>query len=153
MLLALFFGGLFRIEAQTASGVALFWDQQVGCQDANFDAKRTIDFDDISSSDCLKACNNSTVNYQLLYMPLGATTVWTVAGGSVIASSNNSLTVFWDNVGFGSIAISIQLVNSTISKTLCIEKVERPIALFEIATQTTSDYFETCSQQAINFIN
>ena len=72
--MSLFFGGLFRTEAQTASGVALFWDQQVGCQDANFDAKRTIDFDDISSSDCPKACNKSTVNYQLLYMPLGAKT-------------------------------------------------------------------------------
>lgn len=152
-LFILFFGGLAMAKAQTTPGIALFWDQQVGCQQANFDAKRTIDFDDIATSGCLLVCNNSTVNYELLYMPVGATTVWTVAGGTVIASSNEIITVLWENVGFGNISISIQLPGSTVTKTLCIEKIEGPTALFEIVTQTNPEYFETCSQQPINFIN
>jgi hypothetical protein len=153
LLFAFFLGGLFTMQAQTAPGISLFWDQQVGCQEANFDAKRTIDFDDITASDCLRVCNNSEVSYELLYLPQGATSVWTVAGGTVIASSNAIITVRWENVGFGTIGISIQLSSSTISKTLCIEKIQGPTALFEIATQTNPDFFETCSQQPINFIN
>lgn len=153
MLLTFFLGGHFMAEAQTTPGIALLWHQNVGCQDANFDAKRTIDFDDISPSDCLRVCNNSEVDYELLYLPPGATTVWTVAGGTVIATSNEIITVRWENIGFGTVGISIQLSGSTISKTLCIEKLEAPAALFEIATQINPEYFETCSQQDINFIN
>ena len=153
MLFALFFVGMLKTQAQTPPGVALFWDKQVGCQVGGTDEKRTIFLEDIADSKCLLVCDQSEVNYELLYLPTGASTTWTVVGGTILTSANDGCTVRWENVGLGSITMNIALPQSTINTTLCIEKIELPTALFKIASQTEPDYFVTCSEQELNFIN
>jgi hypothetical protein len=144
---------MLNAQTQTPPGIALYWNQVVGCQKGNDDPKRTIDFNDIEASECLRVCSFSTVDYELFYLPAGAITTWTVAGGTVTTSANDIISVQWGNIGVGSISIAIQLLESSISRTLCIEKMERPTALFNIASQTNEEVFETCSEQIINFIN
>ncbi|WP_084626025.1 T9SS type A sorting domain-containing protein [Flavobacterium soli] len=150
---ALFFMGIFSSHAQTPPGVGLFWDSQVGCQIGIPDDKRFKFLEDIEESECLRVCDLSEVNYELFYLPAGATTTWSVVGGTLLTSANDGCTVLWENVGMGSISMTIALPGSTISKTLCIEKMELPTALFEIPNQTAPDHFVTCSDQLINFTN
>ncbi|WP_026979230.1 PKD domain-containing protein [Flavobacterium tegetincola] len=152
-LFALFFTGILKAQAQPPPGIALFWDKQVGCQIGGVDDKRFVFFEDIQDSECIRVCDQTVVNYDLENLPGGATTTWTVAGGTLIASTNSSASVHWQNVGLGSITLTIVLSESTITKTLCIEKIELPTANFAVIGQEHPDYFETCSQQVLHFSN
>lgn len=154
MVFALFFVGMFKMHAQgPPPGIALFWDSQVGCQVGMEDDKRTKFLEDIEESDCLRVCDQSQVNYQLFYLPTGAVVTWNVAGGTILTTTSDGCKVRWENVGTGSITMNVVLPESSITKTMCIEKIELPTALFKIPPQPQPDHFVTCSEQVINFTN
>lgn len=153
-LFALFFGSISAAHAQEPQGVALFWDSGVGCQEGENKEKRTIFLEDIVQTDCLRVCSYSTVNYELHFLPVDVvSTTWNVTGGTITSSTNEGCTVIWAGLGFGTISLNIVLPESTITKTLCIEKMELPTAFFEVVGQTETDYFNTCSEQVLNFTN
>jgi len=101
-------------------------------------------------------CEQSVVHYTLTNLPAGATTTWNAAGGIISNANNTSCTVSWGAVGTGSISLTIVSGSTIISKTLCIEKIIIPTALFEIAPlgqYSPDNNIYLCRDQAVNFIN
>ncbi|WP_324068977.1 MAG: PKD domain-containing protein [Flavobacterium sp.] len=142
--------------SQTNSGIAISWDKEVGCQTYNYDDRKKVFIEDIGESDCIRMCEQSVVHYTLTNLPAGATTTWSVGGGTLSNATNTSCTVSWGVVGTGSVSFTIVSGSTILSKTLCIEKIVIPSALFEIAPlhqYTPDDNIYLCRDQVINFIN
>jgi len=142
--------------SQTNSGLAISWDKEVGCQNYNYDDRKKVFIEDISDSECIRMCEQSVVHYTLTNLPAGATTTWSVGGGTLSNATNTACTVSWGAVGTGSVSFTIVSGSTILSKTLCIEKIVIPSALFEIAPlhqYTPDDNIYLCRDQVINFIN
>ncbi len=142
--------------SQTNSGIAISWDKEVGCQTYNYDDRKKVFIEDIGESDCIRMCEKSVVHYTLTNLPAGATTTWSVGGGTLSNATNTVCTVSWGAVGTGSVSFTIVSGSTILSKTLCIEKIVIPSALFEIAPlhqYTPDDNIYLCRDQVINFIN
>ncbi|TAF08788.1 MAG: T9SS C-terminal target domain-containing protein [Flavobacteriia bacterium] len=142
--------------SQTNSGIAISWDKEVGCQTYNYDDRKKVFIEDIGESDCIRMCEQSVVHYTLTNLPAGATTTWSVGGGTLSNATNTVCTVSWGAVGTGSVSFTIVSGSTILSKTLCIEKIVIPSALFEIAPlhqYTPDDNIYLCRDQVINFIN
>jgi len=82
-------------------------------------------------SGCPKVCDSSIVTYTG-YGPPGSTFGWTVTGGTIIGTTANTCTVFWNGpVGYGSITVSDTSVYGCVgTKTICISIIEKPHASF-----------------------
>lgn len=145
-----------RSYSQTSGGLAITWDKEVGCQTYGYDKEKRIYIEDIEESECIRVCEQSAVSYTLLNLPAGATTAWYVGGGSVTSATNSSCSVNWGAVGTGSVSFTITMGTTIISKTVCIEKIVIPTALFEIAPlgqYSPYDEIYLCRDQAVNFMN
>jgi hypothetical protein len=138
--------------SQSPSGVFITWDKQVGCQ-TFVEGDHKVYLENIEDSNCIKVCAYSSVNYTITGLPIGATTVWNANGGAISSPTNTTCLVNWSAVGDGNLSFTITNGSNIISKSLCIEKVEIPGALFEIAGQTPSDFYFGCKNQTLNFIN
>ncbi|GEC79907.1 hypothetical protein FAQ01_27770 [Flavobacterium aquatile] len=139
--------------SQTTPGMFISWDKEVGCQTYGVDDQKRIFFTDISPSECIRVCENSTVTYSLSNLPAGASTTWNAVGGVLSYVTESSCTVTWGAFGDGSLSFTVTNGNSIINKTLCIKKILIPTALFEIAPGGQSQPVYTCSDQIINFVN
>lgn len=145
-----------RGYSQTNNGLVISWDKEVGCQTYDYDDKRKVYIEDIGDSECIRMCEQSVVHYTLTNLPAGAITTWSAGGGVVSNANNASCTVSWGAAGTGSISFTIVAGSTIISKSLCIEKIIIPTALFEIAPlgqYSPDNNIYLCRDQAINFIN
>jgi hypothetical protein len=149
----LFFFTISKATAQ--SGIFINWNNEVGCQ--IYDVKERDFVSTIGSDLCTKVCAKSTVTYTLSGnngIPINAT--WSVNGGSIAASTGNTCTIQWGDVGTnGLITFSMVTYNNlSITKTLCIEKIAVPIAAFIVYpynSKTTT--YTVCHNQLVNFTN
>ncbi|WP_313806294.1 T9SS type A sorting domain-containing protein [Flavobacterium sp.] len=142
--------------SQVSNGLAINWDQEVGCQTYGYDDKKRLFIEDIEESECIRFCELSSVNYTLTNLPAGATTTWSAGGGVVANATGSSCNVNWGAVGTGSLTFTITTGSTIITKTLCIEKILTPTALFEIAPLGQYLPYQEivlCKDQAVNFIN
>ena len=148
--------GSAKVYSQTNSGLAISWDKEVGCQTYDYDDRKKVFIEDIGESDCIRMCEQSVVHYTLTNLPAGATTTWSAGGGVISNATNTSCTVSWGAVGTGTISFTIVSGSTIISKSLCIEKIVIPTAMFQIAPldqYSPDDTIYLCSNQVINFIN
>ena len=121
---------------QTTSGILIDWNSEVGCQvygqsDPPRGTKDPIFLEDILDGQCIRVCEYSTIRYTLTgNLGSSPNTVWTVVGGTKYGETSSICNVSWGATGNGSIAFSINTPNGIITKTICIEKIIRPRALF-----------------------
>jgi len=134
-------------------GLMLTWNQSVGCQEIEFDKDREIYAEDINDSECVRFCENSNVTFNLVNLQPGSTVTWNATGGSLSNITNTSCQIGWTDSGSGSISFTITNGSTVFTKTLCVEKIVRPFAYFEIAGSNNQMPFLTCSNQLINFQN
>ncbi|MFZ4929589.1 PKD domain-containing protein [Chryseobacterium sp. Mn2064] len=135
------------------------WTSQVGCQE--FRGEKEGQGDNgvatsyINSSQCLRVCENSSVLYTVAGSNVSSVQ-WTVSGGnSYISGTGNTLAnVQWGNAGSGSLQAVITYNDGTVeNQTICIEKINRPIAKFEMVNldysvcKNTTIYFDNLSEQ------
>lgn len=141
--------------AQTSSGVALNWNIQVGCQVYTEDPrKEKIYAEDIVDGECVRVCEYSNVIYTLTGLPPSPATTWTVSGGTISSQSASSVTISWGATGNGTIQFSTATDNGQLTKTLCIEIIKRPEALFNVFPADISDTpLEGCAKQTVYFTN
>ena len=151
------------ILAQTPTGISIVWDFEVGCQVYSQTypprgEKGSVFLEDIQDGVCIKVCENSTVNYILFGISETNTVNWNVVGGNITNQNNNSCSIDWGNFGDGSISFDILNSNNEIilTKTICFEKIIKPIAAFSIMPFTGSDSpreLYGCTNQIIYFTN
>lgn len=155
LVLSLFVWVLTSVKTfgQTNSGLLLTWDKEVGCQMYEFEKDHAVYLESIGSSECIRMCEYAQVSYTLHNLPVGATTTWSVTGGSISSPDNDSCVVHWGAVGSGSLSFTITNGTSIINKTICIEKVIAPTALFKVAPNDITEQIYSCSNQNIYFTN
>jgi hypothetical protein len=144
------------LTAQSPSGIAINWNVEVGCQSYYNDPERKeIFLEDITDGVCLRVCEYGMVTYTLTG-PLGSNpaTVWSIAGGTIDTQSDTSCTVTWGASGAGSLSFVLNLPTGVVTKTLCFEKIIRPLALFNMAPYVTpTKYIVSCINQTLYFVN
>ena len=138
-------------EAQTTQALSIAWDKEVGCQVYEEDKEKRITVENIGDSECIRFCEYSSVTYTLSNLPVGATTTWNAVGGTISSSSSSTCIVNWTTVGAGSLSFTLTSGSSIINKTLCIEKVAKPKALFELVPFGQTQSVSACVNQLINF--
>ncbi len=153
LIVFLLIGSSFSVQAQTLSGITLQWDKEVGCQTYDEDTDKNLFIADIEPTKCLRVCEYSLVTYTLANLPSGATTTWSVTGGNINNSNATTCSVNWGAAGNGSLSFTITSGNTVINKTICIEKVVKPKALFDVIPSTESGIITTCIDQQIDFTN
>jgi hypothetical protein len=132
-LLLVFFSN--TLTAQSPSGIALLWDVEVGCQSYFNDQRlKEIFLEDITDGVCLRVCEGAKVNYTLTG-PLGTSpgTAWSVAGGTITGYTDTTCNITWGATGAGSLTFVINLPTGVVTKTLCFEKIIKPLASFNMA--------------------
>ena len=105
------------------------------------------------NGNCLRFCENSTVNYTLQGTNIVAVQ-WQVTGGTLQpGSTNTNATVQWGSNGNGSLTINISYADNTVkSYTICIEKILSPHAEFQI-DGPDPDQNMFCANSSISFNN
>ena len=102
-----------------------------------------------------RVCEQSTVKYEI-QGPNVSNVQWTVSGGTAAISgpANTVANVSWGAAGNGSLQAVITYNDGTVeTQTICIEKINRPIAKFEMLNLTdtvcrnTTIYFDNLSEQ------
>lgn len=157
LLLFLFLSQLLYSQA-SPSGISISWNSEVGCQVVSqFDdgRKDPITLEDIADNSCINVCEGSQVTYTLSG-PIGpGTTIWNVAGGIIVNSNNETCTVLWGLVGSGGISLSIPTHSGAIVKNICITKIIKPTAVFDIlpTAERETEFFTACVNQSVNFHN
>lgn len=152
-----------RFFAQSPSGISIVWTAQVGCQVfANEDDPRgdkgSIFLEDITDSVCIKVCEKSKVDYTILGN-LGNNTInWTVIGGTIIWQDHHACGIEWSEFGQG--FLMFEIINNrdevVLTKSICIEKIIKPIANFTILpfpNNNDTDELISCAAQTITFTN
>ncbi|WP_336703481.1 PKD domain-containing protein [Chryseobacterium indologenes] len=136
------------------------WTAQVGCQEFRGEKEGQIPdngiaYSYINSSQCLRVCEQSTVKYEI-QGPNVSNVQWTVSGGTAAISgpANTIANVSWGAAGNGSLQAVITYNDGTVeTQTICIEKINRPIAKFEMLNladtvcRNTTIYFDNLSEQ------
>ena len=148
---------------QTVSGILIGWNSEVGCQvygqsEPPRGDKDPVLIEDIQDGQCIRVCEFSNIRYTLTgNLGSSPNTVWTVVGGIKTAETSSFCNVSWGAAGNGSITFSINTPNGIITKTICIERIIRPKALF--TTLSALDDFQdlgylfACQYQTIHFNN
>ncbi|WP_167029981.1 PKD domain-containing protein [Chryseobacterium sp. Tr-659] len=136
------------------------WTAQVGCQEFRGEKEGQIPdngvaYSYINSSQCLRVCEKSGVFYTVAGSNVSYVQ-WTVSGGTATFSGpgNSQAYVSWGAAGNGSLQAAITYNDGTVeNQTICIEKINRPIAMFEMMNldyqvcKNTPIYFDNLSQQ------
>ncbi|HTO37664.1 MAG TPA: PKD domain-containing protein, partial [Brumimicrobium sp.] len=147
-------GNSFNVLAQAPPGISISWDKEVGCQtyELNRDKEGSVFIENIEPSDCIRVCENSDVIYTLANIPPTATIVWNVVGGTTTNNSSSSCLVNWGTAGTGALSFTVTDGNSITSKTICIEKVVSPTALFDVVPLGQIP-ISVCAEQQVYFTN
>src|SRR5690606_20234770 len=127
------------LKAQTANNPVLTWDQEVGCIEYDDKEQRVKEhhfvenLEQIEEGKCIRFCEDSVVNYTFSANNI-ANVSWDATGGTVLpGSSTNNASVHWGSYGSGSLILTITYVDNTVEvKAICVEKILKPIAYFEI---------------------
>lgn len=91
---------------------------------------------------CPKACEYSEVEYEV--DGYSGDYSWSVNGGTIQGSSTGSIvTVLWGAAGPGSITVEEYYGACTLTKTICIDIIEKPIAAFAVLPNTAAQDCET----------
>ena len=145
--------------SQTPTGVTISWSSEVGCQViTEFDDghKDPVTLEDIQDANCIRVCESSHVVYTLAGT-LGSNpgTIWNVIGGTLVSSTSNTCVVDWGLVGMGSLSFTLNTPTATISKTICFEKIIKPVAFFNVIPlpKDPDIALVACVDQTINFTN
>lgn len=128
--------------AQNNSAVVT-WNTQVGCIEFGSEVDPIKEPSQPSSGvvfeslprgqQCQKVCEESIVTYTLQGNNI-STVSWSASGGSITSSSNSQAVVQWGSHGSGALQITITYTDNTQqTSSLCIEKINRPIAKFQLA--------------------
>ena len=89
----LFYSILFYSLESNAQQATLYWSQAVNCQEVvEDDPRKGINFADISPSDCIRFCENSTVTYNLEVDGPPPLISWQVTGGTIISNPPTTAT-------------------------------------------------------------
>ncbi|MBB6331105.1 PKD repeat protein [Chryseobacterium sediminis] len=138
------------------------WTEQVGCQEFRGEKEDQIPDNGvavsyINSSQCLRVCEKSLDPVKYLVQGANVSNVqWTISGGSLSPSGpgNTAAYVTWGAAGNGSLQAVITYNDGTVeTQTICIEKINRPIAKFELLNldytvcKNTTVYFDNLSEQ------
>ncbi|UKB81041.1 PKD domain-containing protein [Chryseobacterium sp. MEBOG07] len=138
------------------------WTEQVGCQEFRGEKEGQIPDNGIASSyinssQCLRVCEKSLDPVKYLVQGSNVSNVqWSVSGGTAtITGTGNTLAyVTWGAAGNGSLQAVITYNDGTVeTQTICIEKINRPIAKFELLNldytvcNNTAVYFDNLSEQ------
>lgn len=145
----------WALQAQTR----ITWNSQVGCQEFRGEKEgpegNGIASSYIDSSQCLRVCEQSIVTYTVNGQNI-SNVQWTVSGGSVSPTGpgNTQAIVNWGSAGNGSIQATITYSDGTVeNQTMCIEKINSPVAKFELLNldssvcKNTPVYFDNLSYQ------
>lgn len=136
--------------------IALEWDQEVGCQTYAFDDTKRIFISEIENSTCVNVCAQSEVNYTLTGDVSSIANVeWSITGGIQLNTTPTHCFVKWGNPGGGIIEFTITFNDqSTLTRSLCISKIEIPQADFEIlGLPYSGTWVDVCVDQDVNFHN
>ncbi|PWW20123.1 MULTISPECIES: PKD domain-containing protein [unclassified Chryseobacterium] len=138
------------------------WTEEVGCQEFRGEKEGQIPDNGIASSyinsaQCLRVCEKSIDPVKYLVQGSNVSNVqWSVSGGTAtISGTGNTLAyVTWGAAGNGSLQAVITYNDGTVeTQTICIEKINRPIAKFELLNldytvcNNTTVYFDNLSEQ------
>jgi PKD repeat protein len=138
------------------------WTEQVGCQEFRGEKEDQIPDNGvavsyINSSQCLRVCEKSIDPVKYLVQGTNVSNVqWTISGGTLTPSGpgNTAAYVTWGAAGNGSLQAVITYNDGTVeTQTICIEKINRPIAKFELLNldytvcKNTTVYFDNLSEQ------
>ncbi|WP_343659136.1 PKD domain-containing protein [Chryseobacterium sp.] len=138
------------------------WTEQVGCQEFRGEKEGQVPDNGIASSyinssQCLRVCEKSVTPVKYEVQGSNVSNVqWTVSGGTAAISGpgNTVANVIWGAAGSGSLQAVITYSDGTIeTQTICIEKINRPIAKFELLNldytvcKNTTVYFDNLSDQ------
>ncbi|HRY32615.1 MAG TPA: PKD domain-containing protein [Bacteroidales bacterium] len=98
-------------------------------------------------NDCELVCKGATITYTTALNP-GNTYLWTSGGAfSVTGANTNTVVVSWDNSPFGFLTVyETNQWGCTDSATICIEKVDLPVASF-------THQLNVCKFSNVNFTN
>lgn len=137
---------------------------QVGCQQLAGDSIKKgeqgrqlppVILDDANG--CIRVCEFSVVTYYAHDQP-GTTYTWDVDGEVSFADMGDSCIVNWGPNGPGSVTVTATNVNGCVaSKTICIEIIHRPKAIFYTKpdstynTDMTSNFLSVCLADNIIF--
>jgi PKD repeat protein len=107
-------------------------------------------------SDCLLACDSSTVVYTVT-ADSGSTYAWSVSGAISYTTSGNEVSVYWGSVGSGMVTATVTNAygcSSTVSA--CIDIIPSPTALFATTPAAVGGIVDVClstptTSQAVYF--
>ncbi|MGO2103437.1 MAG: PKD domain-containing protein [Psychroflexus halocasei] len=141
--------------AQT--GFTLQWDSEVGCLTYDDDRKEKP-LEDLDDGECITACENSTINFKLLFneqLQDVARIDWESDGGVVssVSSDETEASIDWPTaMTNGEVTVKITMTNGeVIYNSLCINVKPKPVASYETANSKESGFY--CSQTDIYFDN
>lgn len=130
--------------AQT--GFTLQWDSEVGCLTYDDDRKEKP-LEDLDDGECITACENSTINFKLLFneqLQDVARIDWESDGGVVssVSSDETEASIDWPTaMTNGEVTVKITMTNGeVIYNSLCINVKPKPVASYETANSKELDF-------------
>lgn len=144
--------GTKHVVVVPAPEPVLTWNVQVGCQIADSNTERKGGDLDIEDGPCLRVCEKSHVIYTVSNALSGSTFSWQITGGNINATSGNTCTVTWNGAGQGSISVTeTNSFGCSGTKSLCIEIIPGPNALFTMQPFMPDEHFVTCVNKLNQF--
>uniref|UniRef100_UPI00404B80AE PKD domain-containing protein n=1 Tax=Flavobacterium sp. TaxID=239 RepID=UPI00404B80AE len=135
-------------------GLFLEWGSDVSCQLAEDVPDEKIDAD-IVDGPCIRVCENSTIEYALTGDVSSIDyTEWNITGGTFTAT-NTTCTITWDaSASFSAIQANVHLTDGTVLLVnRCVEKLNAPIALFDVIPFNELTVITVCTNTIVNFNN
>lgn len=143
---------IYKVIYNITCDIFLEWSSDVSCQEGTEGKKWP--FEDIIDSNCIRVCENSTINYAITGGNAGITnTEWNVLGGTIVNQTTTSCTINWNSVSVSHLNIVINYQDGN-HRTLdvCIEKLNAPKALFSIESPFEGK-IKVCKNTPVNFNN
>lgn len=146
--------------SQTTTGVSISWNAEVGCQVFSEHElnghKDPVTLEDIEDGTCIRVCENTPVTYTLSGS-LGSSpgTVWSVTGGTIYNQTTSTCSVSWGFAGMGELSFTLTTPTGVVTKTICIEKIIKPVALFNVFPEDKPfpEPILACVNQTLYFTN
>ncbi|KGO93694.1 PKD domain-containing protein [Flavobacterium subsaxonicum] len=140
-----------RMNAQQA--INIIWDSETGC--LVYDDKKREYTEEIEDGPCVRVCENSVVTYTLTGDATNwVTTNWSIAGGTVIASTLTTVTVQWGSAGWATVAATVTKNDDTQqTEEICVEVIHSPRAHFGVMPNMNADPIRACAEETLFFVN
>ena len=102
---------------------------------------------------CTVVCDSTWVTYTTAYTA-GSSYTWIISGSTTYTTSGNSVNVFWENIGVGTVKVIDTSAAGCIGMDeMCIEIVPSPTAAFTTVPSPTAGIINICLGQSVNFFN